>query len=555
MAPPPKFSVDQEKELSKSQAAFAQELQQLDPQFNGSNTNLLTRWKKQEVQRLFGLEAFSMSKLNVQEANVTRVEWESRAMRKLTNSRRAAKVHTASANPSVLNNTAALDKVVNALVEFSCDISPMQTFERARKTDIKALAETLTAIDNKAQQYQAALKQLWALEDQAVWLAESQRTATISARQKEFPRVIFDALTCLCTSGKLGQLELMMHYAFRDAEDDIESGVLQVNSRPVGAPQFLGTIAEERGISMSHVLIYAVMVPYLSPELRPSALTTRITIAVNADGLPIFPQDLNLDSTAPDIVRTVLKDYIEAVWFFSCPLEKDSPSVPWGGLVDHPGNYLDVDKFSTPLPLAVPDAISSVHVLTLATYFLGLQTANTPFTFLSKETIERNVQARRLSEEKERQTGDEEDLQENTHPEEPKTMEQEEPQCEKELTPPPNPMSEVLDLNKKKAARKPRATRNPRSNSTAKQSILGFLPSGNGISRTRRRMDNFAAAADPESLSNSGAPKPRKRKRGNQAETSDNKSGKKKRKSKKTWCYVDENGDEVDENGNKVASD
>ncbi|KAJ7579831.1 hypothetical protein C8J56DRAFT_1058849 [Mycena floridula] len=99
-------------------------------------------------------------------------------------------------------------KVVDTLVKFSSDISPHELFEEECKKEISARALWLPdTVSNSPGRYQTASQYL-------------QRHGC-----EEFPQAMFDSLTCLAQTRKVGDLELMLFYGFQKENDDVETGM------------------------------------------------------------------------------------------------------------------------------------------------------------------------------------------------------------------------------------------------------------------------------------------------------------------------------------------
>src|SRR5262249_6068370 len=93
--------------------------------------------------------------------------------------------------------------------------------------------------------------------------------------------------------------------------------------------------------------------------------------------------------------------YIE----FSYPSAEANGTVPWIQLSEHPRDYYDTALFHFPLTLNAPEAMDSLGVLTLVSYFTN-HSLDQPFHFYSKDTIIQNINNRLQTEERIKTTGD-----------------------------------------------------------------------------------------------------------------------------------------------------
>ncbi|KAJ3717507.1 hypothetical protein C8R42DRAFT_644734 [Lentinula raphanica] len=325
-------------------------------------------------------------------------------------------------------------KAADALVSFKVPAAPKKLFERANKEAIIALmnkkivesnsvdrGENATTESsgtprnpNPAALYQNALTELWAKADKQDYIEEAS-SVDIFKNQGMFQESMYNSLCALAEGGAIGPSEMLLWVGFRDKDDVLQCLRLHAHHRfdPDNAIRPFIEGDEAMKIETAWEGYCEETIPHHDKksacnEDATSEDASNVNVLSTAAGIPVLP-DIDFDNTTRIQLSETLINFRKALWNFSYPADNNMPSVPVARISAHPEDYIDVEKFSQAAQLATVETLDLITLFSLARYLGSVSHAKhaTPFTFRTKDDIQRRVHDRTIMEEKERQTGDE----------------------------------------------------------------------------------------------------------------------------------------------------
>ncbi|KAJ7491640.1 hypothetical protein B0H11DRAFT_2008524 [Mycena galericulata] len=256
------------------------------------------------------------------------------------------------------------------LLHFSSLLTARQFFARDNNASIHSEASTRLAsaggVGTLGALYQTVLKEKWNALD------EDSKEGW--QNQKDFCLGMQSALGDLCQGGLLGDAEVLMFYAFRDAKGDLDTGTLHAHS--VHNKINFGGTKEELWHSYGQPW-YQFAENAIPRHSQAKALS--LSIPVNTNGAPVFPS-IDTGTVAVMDVRYLLVEYFKAVWIHSVT---PTDPIPWDNVATAPHLFYDTTIFRFPVPLCSPANLSNVHVLQVAEFLNSTSSfaSTSPFVF------------------------------------------------------------------------------------------------------------------------------------------------------------------------------
>ncbi|KAF8810570.1 hypothetical protein BYT27DRAFT_7091508, partial [Phlegmacium glaucopus] len=372
-----------------------------------SRCNDLTKWRKDTARRLMKEEIF---KDLIGTTQAEAADWEEAIRRFFTNHynntylakiRRAATQNATSSLPSTSHITptvpstepqpkALLEILRRATVIFPGDLSARELFA----------TENDEAIQDKMKEFQIknpesylvggglrnkALKELWAKADKDLWQSKIDAFARdIDANREEFPSLMLRALQNLCSRERLGSTLMSFTWAFRDVQTDrIKCGQIFTGYDTYKEE----LVTPDRAQPHDHNAQMEAWLNHADAILSRKPRSVVYQIPLNEDGIPILPQTDTSKATAAQLAQ-LFDEYLLLLWKFSWGTDKNSSTIPWAEVVEHPHDYFDTSLYKLPCVLNAPDKLKSnpVHIFALYDFFV-LASTSLPFKFRSKQEI------------------------------------------------------------------------------------------------------------------------------------------------------------------------
>ncbi|KAJ3495981.1 hypothetical protein NLJ89_g10546 [Agrocybe chaxingu] len=258
------------------------------------------------------------------------------------------------------------------------DFSPREVFASENEDSIKSKMQALSSefptlaggsLRNKA------LAVLWGETDQEIWTAKAKEIlADVDLNREHFPLLMSQFLQTLCSRGCIGTVYASFSYAVRSADDGIKAHTVYVgydsttNQSLALKPRNYDAQASAWVSGADSVLPRKINKPTLDP------------LPSNNDGLPLFPR-VEIKSVTPSQLVGLLDVYFQAVWTFSWPTDRGMPPpIPWEKVASKPQDYYDTSNYAFPVCLRDPKTYETApgNIYTLVTFLSGLAT---PFTF------------------------------------------------------------------------------------------------------------------------------------------------------------------------------
>ncbi|KAJ7236558.1 hypothetical protein C8J57DRAFT_1530106 [Mycena rebaudengoi] len=274
------------------------------------------------------------------------------------------------------------------LVAFSTERTGRQLFEEQHKDEIEQLADELQGPNSPTiglACYQTALKQLWDGLDETTQASfntqANENSHNIEANRAEFRAVAWQSLRELCQGGKLGDVEMLLQFAWRTESGAIHVGLVEGHCKG-------NSVSVKTKIANFETAVEVPWRAYTSEVLpRKTVKVAPITIGRNAAGIPVFPV-LNLDDSSAAVLRSLLAQYLELLWAHSWPADSIYKTVPWAEINEDPDCFFDIELLPCRLNLTLTQ-LKPQQIMELATFFMETSTAasNHPFTFRTKADI------------------------------------------------------------------------------------------------------------------------------------------------------------------------
>ncbi|KAJ7465833.1 hypothetical protein B0H11DRAFT_2049476 [Mycena galericulata] len=340
---------------------------------NGVEGTALTKWKQDTANQILDSPLFVDLDLQVN----PKKKWHEMVVRKFTNYRTQVYLKR---NPT--SETSRSSRKGIPLLHFSSLLTARQFFARDNNAGIHSEASTRLAsaggVGTLGALYQTVLKEKWnALDEDSKegWQSKAEKFAgNIEQNQKDFCLGMQSALGDLCQGGLLGDAEVLMFYAFRDAKGDLDTGTLHAHS--VHNKINFGGTKEELWHSYGQPW-YQFAENAIPRHSQAKALS--LSIPVNTNGAPVFPSIDTGTVTVMD-VRYILVEYFKAVWIHSVA---PTDPIPWDNVATAPHLFYDTTIFRFPVPLCSPTNLSNVHVLQVAEFLNSTSSfaSTSPFVF------------------------------------------------------------------------------------------------------------------------------------------------------------------------------
>ncbi|KAJ6454073.1 hypothetical protein C8R47DRAFT_1228775 [Mycena vitilis] len=260
------------------------------------------------------------------------------------------------------------------LLQFS-PLSGKALFEKERRGPLTLLAvERATTSGSRLDCcYNACEQEMWS----SLTPAEREEFDTragkvpvgVQSKQADFPRAVGQALTKLCRDKELGDLELVLLWAFREPDGSLRHGSVHAH-----ASDNVPDIADE-------VVNWVPVVVSAWEEFADRVIPS--SDAVPSKKIPLFP-DFDDKSINGNEVAELLRTYICQLWEFSM---ETNTIPPWDELASKPSIYYDDQKFKLPegCKLQAPESLPLMQLFALAEYFTSL---SEPFVLYNKAKIE-----------------------------------------------------------------------------------------------------------------------------------------------------------------------
>ncbi|KAI0026542.1 hypothetical protein K488DRAFT_75269, partial [Vararia minispora EC-137] len=250
-----------------------------------------------------------------------------------------------------------------------------QAFEHSIKDDIVDIVRTTGA------NYQTVLKEKWdalSEEERRGW---DQPSGTVTKHNVQRNFETFNAnvgtlLSQVCESGSLGKAQMMLTSSTRAGDSDeviVRTCFVRFTDDGVS---FAG---DEEGSVVHDELMraWSVYANKTTPRSSSSESTThpsaKVTIPLNEDGIPIFP---DVDMQNVDI-RGTISAYLSAVWECSRPGEALDNSI-WERIQADLSSFFDTSRFS--IDLENPAIATKASLFRMMAYFSEIGTES-PFVF------------------------------------------------------------------------------------------------------------------------------------------------------------------------------
>ncbi|KAJ7429372.1 hypothetical protein B0H11DRAFT_2145763 [Mycena galericulata] len=319
---------------------------------NGVEGTALTKWKQDTANQILDSPLFVDLDLQVN----PKKKWHEMVVRKFTNYRTQVYLKR---NPT--SETSRSSRKGIPLLHFSSLLTARQFFARDNNASIHSEASTRLAsaggVGTLGALYQTVLKEKWnALDEDSKegWQSKAEKFAgNIEQNQKDFCLGMQSALGDLCQGGLLGDAEVLMFYAFRDAKGDLDTGTVHAHS--IHNKINFGGTKEELWHSYGQPW-YQFAENAIPRHSQAKALS--LSIPLNTNGAPVFPS-IDTGTVAVMDVRYLLVEYFKA--FSVAPTDP----IPWDDVATAPHLFYDTTIFRFPVPLCSP---SNVHVLQVAEF-------------------------------------------------------------------------------------------------------------------------------------------------------------------------------------------
>ncbi|KAF8803120.1 hypothetical protein BYT27DRAFT_7226148 [Phlegmacium glaucopus] len=230
-----------------------------------------------------------------------------------------------------------------------------------------------------------ALKELWAKADKDLWQSKIDAFARdIDANREEFPLLMLRALQNLCSREHLGSTLMSFTWAFHDVQTDrIKCGQIFTGYDTYKEE----LVTPDRAQPCDHNAQMEAWLNHADAILSCKPCSVVYQIPLNEDGIPILPQTDTSKATAAQLAQ-LFDEYLLLLWKFSWGTDKNSSTIPWAEVVEHPHDYFDTSLYKLPCVLNVPDKLKSnpVHIFALYDFFV-LASTSLPFKFHSKQEI------------------------------------------------------------------------------------------------------------------------------------------------------------------------
>ncbi|KAJ7143358.1 hypothetical protein C8R43DRAFT_1130781 [Mycena crocata] len=362
--PKSKFTVDQDAYIESLYPALWVE-------YNVRDTASLTQWKHEKIDTIIASPLF-VGKLPTEAENpdrgATHSVWKQRLLKKFNTDINKRRKQAAESHSTFL--------------KFS-SLTGYSLFGMEERTVIEAAAVEKAASTNTRMLdcIQSCQKQMWhALEDdkQAEYDRRAQETTPcVATNQVDFPRAASKALNDICRGGLVGRMELLLFWACRSEDGNLQYGVIDAHA----ADDVPNMADETEDWEASFDSKWKGFVDNVIP--RPGAALPALESPViprNASGIPIFP-DMTVVMNKFSIVE-ILRCYLTRLWQHGRSAASDVDP-PWAKIEENCDLYYDTSRFLLPSPLKNPATTSWTEAFALATYFAGNATLNSydPFVF------------------------------------------------------------------------------------------------------------------------------------------------------------------------------
>ncbi|KAJ7445242.1 hypothetical protein B0H11DRAFT_2341531 [Mycena galericulata] len=251
-------------------------------------------------------------------------------------------------------------------------LSGIALFELEHRESIAASAIDLAARTNTSRDlcYQMRRREQWdALDPEKQNDYQSRASSTpanVATNQADFTRSVGKVLTELCRGGQVGDLELMLFWAFRENNGIVQHGIINAHAAD-NVPDMADTTPDwDAKFGIPWKDFAEQYIPNANP---PSVLE----IQRNSQGLPVFP-NVDWGKSTSSSLCDVIVEYLSHLWRISW---KETP-VAWTDIDADPEIYYDIDQFTLPVRLRAPESLGHANIFALAEYFAS---AKPPFVF------------------------------------------------------------------------------------------------------------------------------------------------------------------------------
>ncbi|CAA7271015.1 unnamed protein product [Cyclocybe aegerita] len=287
--------------------------------------------------------------------------------------------HSGSGNGASPEVEQKLDTMIqSATAIFMGDFSPRELFARENEDAIKSKMQELSVefpalmgggLRNKA------VAALWATADQDLWKAKAKELlADVNMNREHFPLLMARFLKTLCSRGCVGTVYTSFSYAVRSTDDGIKA--LTVYAGFDSTKKALLALKPNNHEAQADAWVSSAdsVLPrkFHAPTLEP--------LPLNNDGLPLLPC-VDSKSATPSQLIKLLTAYLNAVWAFSWSAKLGTvPPIPWKKVALKPQDYYDTTKYPFPVSLKDPKSYETmpgnVYIL-----FGFLSALSPPFMF------------------------------------------------------------------------------------------------------------------------------------------------------------------------------
>ncbi|KAJ7038639.1 hypothetical protein C8F04DRAFT_1255924 [Mycena alexandri] len=329
----------------------------------------LTRWKQTTASNILDSPLF----LNLDIVKFKRQTWYEMVVRKFTNYRNQVYLKSEDAHRRTL--TVAQLKKANPLLKFSSLKTGRELFALDHHDTITHTAKQRaldTNSNSPAGVYQTVLKEHWdalSSDEQGHWndLAEAQG-GDIGNNQREFATNLTLALRDLCQGRLLGDAEMVLFYGFREPNGgDLIAGTIQAHSAH-NHIHFGGTPEE---LELHHGKAWADF----AERVIPRPVISNPLLPRNSNNEPVFPL-IAIDTVPIADMRMLLTDYFNECWVDQNP----GIEVPWEAITSDPAKYYNTSETYFSIKLDHPQNLSIVQTLTLVEGLLATSVMSIPDT-------------------------------------------------------------------------------------------------------------------------------------------------------------------------------
>ncbi|KAI0316759.1 hypothetical protein OF83DRAFT_1172569 [Amylostereum chailletii] len=337
--------------------AFEEQVQRLDPTFQGHCTELTT-WKKSTANEILRSELFAEDIADVESGRKVKA-WMDAVMRIFINHQNNNMKRAAGSGASEHGiSSSDFRSFVNL---FLPNETGRQLFEDEHKDELITKSSCVG-------EYQKLLKTMWNGLDE-----DGQGRSTT-------PR-----------PGKLSATSTEITHCFKNDNGSLNSSIIQIHSTPDIVD--FGRSRNEDAPFKAFTNLWQGFSHRALPRCTLAADDKSIDIPRNTDGIPVFPE-VDLELTLVGKIRTVLTAYFDALWAHSCSAGA-SEELPWPSIKVNPSGFYDTVVFSPPSScLDVPNTLSSAKTLMLVEYLAqtSSMTALTPFQLRARSVVETGVE-------------------------------------------------------------------------------------------------------------------------------------------------------------------